>query len=132
MSMTYKAKHIPTQFKQKRAEGVVETTWDNGESLTFTDEELRVFCPCADCRGHTPDQAKLIDGKQGVKITGIEAVGHYAVKISFSDDHDSGLYSWDMLYDLGVNKAAYWEKYLQDLEAAGKRRRPSVFMIKTV
>lgn len=130
--MSYGSDHIPTEIRQKRAEKEVVITWDTGEVFHYSMEYLRVKCPCADCCGHTPDQAKLIDGKENVTLKTITPIGHYAVKLIFSDDHDSGVFSWPTLFDLGVKKETYWQEYLQALKSAGKRRRPSVFPIKVV
>ncbi|MBF0124682.1 MAG: DUF971 domain-containing protein [Magnetococcales bacterium] len=128
--MSYGSKQLPTEIRQLTAERKVIISWDSGERFEYSMEYLRVTCPCADCRGHTPSQRKLIDGKIDVTIRSITPVGHYAVKIIFSDDHDSGVYSWETLYDLGQQQSSYWQDYLDQLQAAGKRRRPSVFMIK--
>ncbi|MBF0175720.1 MAG: DUF971 domain-containing protein [Magnetococcales bacterium] len=130
--MTYGSRHTPTELRQITKDRVVRITWNTGEQMELSMEYLRVVCPCADCRGHTPDQAKLIDGKQDVTITSITPVGRYAVKIAFSDNHDTGVYSWEMLWDSGVNKEALWQTYLDDLKSANKRRKPSVFAIKPI
>ncbi|MBF0627223.1 MAG: DUF971 domain-containing protein [Magnetococcales bacterium] len=127
--MSYGSQHIPTEIRQKRAERVVEITWDTGEKFRYTMEYLRVQCPCAKCAGHTPEEAQLIDGQQDVTISAITPVGHYAVKIVFSDGHDSGLYSWETLFELGINQEAIWAAYLEALKVAGKRRKASVIPI---
>nr|CRH06281.1 Conserved protein of unknown function [Candidatus Magnetococcus massalia] len=131
-SDSYGSDHLPTEIRQINDEKVVVFTWDNGKQHRLSFEALRVFCPCAECCGHTPDQAKLIDGKLNVKVTSIEGVGHYAVKIGFDDDHDSGIYDWTALYNLGENFDKHWADYEEELQLAGKRRRPSVFAIKAV
>ncbi len=123
---------VPTEIRQKTKDKMVRLTWNTGESFDLTMEYLRVMCPCADCRGHTPDQAKLIDGKLNVGIRAITPVGRYAVKLAFDDDHDTGVYSWDVLWELCVDRDNLWDSYLVDLEKAGKRRKPSVFPIKAV
>ena len=123
---------VPTEIRQLGAERRVIIQWSSGESTGYSMEFLRVFCPCADCRGHVPSQRKLIDGKLEVTVTGITPVGRYAVKFAFDDGHDSGVYSWDTLYTLGLHQERYWDEYLQELQQAGKRRRQSVFMIKPV
>ncbi|MBF0096826.1 MAG: DUF971 domain-containing protein [Magnetococcales bacterium] len=127
--MSYGSEHFPTEIRQKNQEQVVVITWDSGENFTYPMEYLRVKCPCADCCGHTPDQAKLIDGKQGITIQSIQAVGRYAVKIAFSDGHDSGVFSWSTLFDLGLRQEYYWQEYLEALQAAKKRRKPSIIPI---
>lgn len=130
--MSYGSEHTPTEIRQKRQERLVIITWDSGEVFSYTMEYLRVKCPCAECCGHTPDQAKLIDGKQDVTILNISPIGHYAVKFEFSDEHDSGVFSWETLFELGVKQESFWQAYLEELKAANKRRRPSVFSIKAV
>ena len=91
--MSYGSKQTPTEIRQKSQEKKVIITWSTGETFEYTMEYLRVKCPCAECCGHTPDQAKLIDGQQNVTIRKISPVGHYAVKFVFSDNHDSGVYA---------------------------------------
>ena len=130
--MSYGSQHIPTEIRQQNSEKRIIITWDTGEQFTYSWEFLRVQCPCAACSGHTPDQAKLIDGKQSIRIRAINPVGHYAVKLEFDDDHDSGVYSWETLFDMGVRMEGLWQSYLEALKTAGKRRRPSVFPIKVV
>jgi len=76
----------------------LEIDWEDGRKSEFTHEFLRVKCPCADCTGHTPDQAKVIVGKEDVRITQIEQVGNYAVRIVFDDGHGSGIFTFDKLY----------------------------------
>ncbi|MEO5367832.1 MAG: gamma-butyrobetaine hydroxylase-like domain-containing protein [Magnetococcus sp. WYHC-3] len=113
---------IPEEIRYKRAEGVVDILWDDGSLRTHTVESLRVFCPCAECSGHQPSQAKLVDGKRHVTLSSIAPVGHYAVKFHFSDGHDSGVYSWDTLFELGVDMEAHWQEYLAALVREGKNR----------
>ncbi|MBF0294393.1 MAG: DUF971 domain-containing protein [Magnetococcales bacterium] len=127
--MSYGSSHIPTEIRQKRAERVLEVTWDTGEKFRYTMEFLRVQCPCAKCAGHTPAEAQLVDGKQDVVITELVPVGHYAIKCVFDDGHDSGLYSWETLFELGIHQEALWQAYLDALKAAGKRRKPSIIPI---
>lgn len=88
-------------------------------------EFLRVYSPSAEVRGHAPGQEVLQTGKQNVTITGLEPVGHYALKISFSDGHDSGLYDWDYLYQLAHEYDTMWSDYLRRLAAAGASRLPA-------
>ncbi len=91
----------------------------------FTYEFLRVFSPSADVRGHTPDEAKLQVGKRDVTIVDVAPVGEYALKLTFSDGHDSGIYSWEWFEDLGKNKDELWESYLEDLKQHGASRDPN-------
>jgi DUF971 family protein len=87
-------------------------------------EFLRVYSPSAEVRGHGPGQETLQVGKRDVTITALQPVGHYAVQPDFSDGHASGIYSWDYLYELGVNHDRLWAEYLAALEAAGASREP--------
>lgn len=130
--MSYGSQHIPLEIRQKTAERAIEINWDTGEKFRYSMEYLRVQCPCAKCAGHTPAEAQLVDGKQDVTITSITPVGHYAIKFVFSDAHDSGLFSWETLFELGINQEALWETYLEALKAAGKRRKSNVIPIQLV
>ncbi|MBF0136129.1 MAG: DUF971 domain-containing protein [Magnetococcus sp. DMHC-1] len=130
--MAYGSRHVPTELRQINKERLVRIVWNTGEQMELSMEFLRVVCPCADCRGHTPEQRKLIDGKQDVTITAITPVGRYAVKIAFSDNHDTGVYSWETLWEVGTEKETLWQTYLEDLQRAGKRRKPNVFPIKAI
>ena len=102
-----------------------DVAFDNGAQYSFTFEFLRVFSPSAEVQGHTPDQAKLQVGKRDVDITQIEPIGNYALRFVFDDGHDSGLYSWEYLDDLGSHQEALWEKYLEELAALGASRDPN-------
>ena len=94
-------------------------------------EYLRVYSPSAEVRGHGPGQDVLQTGKAEVSITDLEPVGQYALKITFSDGHDSGLYDWDYLYRLAHNQDALWQDYLDRLEKAGASRTPSAEDLKS-
>jgi DUF971 family protein len=85
---------------------------------------LRVYSPSAEVRGHGPGQEVLQVGKKDIAIKGIEPVGSYAVTLTFSDGHDTGIYSWDYLYELGANYVALWGRYVNRMEAAGASREP--------
>ena len=113
---------VPTDIRLHRRSRVLEVEFANGRRFELSAEYLRVHSPSAEVRGHSPDQAVLQVGKASVGITGIEPVGQYAVRIDFDDGHNTGLYSWDLLYDLGENQAAYWEAYLEALAEAGYTR----------
>ncbi len=112
----------PTNIKLHSKSRLLEIEFDDGQSFTLPCEYLRVYSPSAEVRGHGPGQEVLQTGKERVNITAIEPVGAYAVKLVFSDGHDSGLYSWNVLYDLGVNYARNWAAYLDQLRAAGYER----------
>lgn len=111
--------HIEYHAKSKR----LELRFDS-ETYSLSAEYLRVHSPSAEVRGHGKGQEVLQIGKRDVAITGIEPVGHYALKLVFDDGHDSGLYSWDTLYDLGKHQDQYWSAYLARLEQAGESRDP--------
>lgn len=100
----------------------LEISFDDGARFTLPAEYLRVYSPSAEVRGHGVGNEVLQTGKLHVAITGLEPVGHYALKIVFDDGHDSGLYSWAYLYELGVKHDQYWQDYLNRLAAAGASR----------
>ena len=108
----------------------LELAFSDGAAFRLPFELLRVYSPSAEVMGHAPGQEVLQTGKRNVDITGIEPVGNYAVRPVFSDGHDSGLYSWDYLYQLGVRQQELWADYLQELKKAGKSRDPSVSVVK--
>lgn len=112
----------PTEIKLRRAERVLELNFPDGRHFVLPCEYLRVYSPSAEVRGHGPGQETVQAGKRNVAIDTIEPVGNYAVKLSFDDGHDSGLYSWELLYDLGVHQDEYWKYYLEQLAAAGATR----------
>lgn len=101
----------------------LEIAFDNNTHCMLSCEFLRVYSPSAEVRGHGPGQETLQVGKEDVNVTAIEPVGNYAVKLVFSDGHDSGLYSWDYLHDLAQNYEALWVEYLGRLAAAGIERK---------
>jgi DUF971 family protein len=113
----------PTDLKLHQISRVLEIRFEDGAHFELPCEYLRVFSPSAEVRGHGPGQEVLQVGKEDVKITAIEPVGNYAVKLVFDDGHDSGLYSWGILYELGANKESNWEGYLKRLAEAGYRRK---------
>ncbi|MBI5108469.1 MAG: DUF971 domain-containing protein [Rhodocyclales bacterium] len=113
---------IPTEITLHKKSRVLELGFEDGSRYQLPAEYLRVYSPSAEVRGHGPGQETLQTGKRSVEITDLEGVGNYAVKPSFSDGHDTGIYSWDLLYDLGVNQEALWNDYLDRLEKAGASR----------
>ena len=120
------SKPIPTELNLRRQSRVLEVTFDDGAKFALPCEYLRVHSPSAEVQGHSPDQRVLQVGKEDVNIERIEPVGNYAVLLHFDDGHHTGIYSWETLYLLGKNYAELWAQYLQDLEAAGhKRKQPS-------
>ena len=100
----------------------LELAFSDGAAFRLPFELLRVYSPSAEVMGHAPGQEVLQTGKRNVDITGIEPVGNYAVKLQFSDGHDSGIFTWDYLYALGVHQDARWADSLRRLEAAGADR----------
>ncbi|MGE0858976.1 MAG: gamma-butyrobetaine hydroxylase-like domain-containing protein [Gammaproteobacteria bacterium] len=115
--------HLPTDIRLHQQSRKLELCFEDGKSFMLPCEYLRVHSPSAEVRGHSPEQAVLQVGKEDVNITAIEAVGNYAIKLVFSDGHDTGLYAWDYLYELGARQAEYWQRYLAALAAAGVTRR---------
>ncbi len=116
---------IPTEIRLDRAARALFVTFDDGESFELSCEYLRVESPSAEVQGHTASQKKTIAGRRHVGIMTIEPVGHYAVRLIFDDLHDTGIYAWDYLYELGRDKDRKWSAYLQALEAAGLSRDPT-------
>lgn len=112
----------PTEITLHQKSRELEIAFDDGSRFHLTCEFLRVHSPSAEVRGHGPGQEVLQVGKREVNITSIEPVGSYAIKPTFSDGHDTGLYSWDYLHDLGVNQHNYWRTYMSRLEQAGASR----------
>ena len=112
----------PTAITLHQASRVLEIAFDDGRSFRLPYEFLRVHSPSAEVRGHGPGQETLQTGKRDVTIDDIEPVGHYALRPKFSDGHDSGLYSWDYLYDLGERHDELWRSYLERLAAAHASR----------
>ena len=113
----------PTDIKLHQRSRILEITFEDGAHFEMPVEYLRVYSPSAEVQGHGPGQEVLQVGKEDVNIERIEPIGHYAVKLAFDDNHDSGLYSWDYLYELGATYDDRWRDYLERLEAAGHKRR---------
>ena len=112
----------PTEIKLHQKSRLLEISFADGKTFQLSCEFLRVYSPSAEVRGHGPGQETLQVGKQDVDITHIEPVGSYAVQFTFSDGHDTGLYSWDILYDYGVHQEEMWQQYLRRLEDGGGSR----------
>src|SRR5512139_32057 len=115
---------VPTEIKLHQTSRVLEIAYSDGRAFKLPYEFLRVYSPSAEVRGHGPGQETLQVGKRDVTIAAVEPVGHYAIQPRFSDGHDSGIYSWDYLYELGTDQDALWERYLARLAAAGASRDP--------
>lgn len=116
---------VPIDIAYHRQSRQLELIYENAKSFLLPAEFLRVLSPSAEVRGHTPDQAQLPVGKRDVSIVGIEPVGLYALKIIFSDGHDSGLYDWDYLCQLATDKDRLWQQYLKQLQELGASRDPN-------
>jgi DUF971 family protein len=112
----------PTEIKLHQKSRLMELTYADGRHFELSYEFLRIYSPSAEVRGHGPGQEVLQSGKKDVDIVGVEPVGSYAIQPQFSDGHDTGIYSWDYLYELGVNRDRMWAEYLQRLAAAGASR----------
>jgi len=113
---------IPSEIKLHQKSRLLELSYENGEHYTLDFEYLRVFTPSAEARGHGPGQETLQTGKRNVNVERIEPVGSYAVRLVFSDGHDSGLYSWDLLHNLGKHHDELWAEYLKQIEGQGLSR----------
>ncbi|HVI53157.1 MAG TPA: DUF971 domain-containing protein [Candidatus Sulfotelmatobacter sp.] len=114
----------PTEIRYDKTAKVLHVTFDDGESFALPAELLRVESPSAEVQGHSPAQKQLVAGRRHVGIIGIEQIGHYAVKLTFDDLHDTGLYTWETLRRMGEEKDALWRAYLDALSAAGLGRDP--------
>jgi DUF971 family protein len=115
----------PTDIILHKVSRVLELSFEDGSSFRLPVEYLRVYSPSAEVQGHGPGQEVLQVGKEDVNINSIEPMGHYAVKLAFDDNHDTGIYSWDYLYELGITYDERWQNYLDRLEAEGHKRRES-------
>jgi DUF971 family protein len=122
MSGLQKSSPHPTGITLHQKSRQLEVAFDNGRTFSLSCEFLRVYSPSAEVRGHGQGQEVLQLGKKDVTITAVEPVGHYAVKLVFSDGHDTGLYSWDYLYSLGEGQDALWARYLDQLKKAEANR----------
>ena len=115
----------PTEINLHKQSRVLEIVFEDGSRFHLPCEYLRVYSPSAEVRGHAPGEGTLQIGKEDVNITNIEPVGHYAIQLYFDDNHNTGIYSWQTLYDLGVNQEKYWQDYLRQLEEAGYKHKQS-------
>ena len=112
----------PTEIKLHQASRVLEIAFSDSRTFRLSYEFLRVYSPSAEVRGHGPGQEVLQVGKREIAIKEVEPVGRYAIRPSFSDGHDTGIYSWDYLYDLGDRQDELWQRYLDRMTAAGASR----------
>ena len=114
----------PTEIRVRRAMERLEVDFDDGAQVSLPAELLRVESPSAAVQGHSPDQKQTVPGKRGVNIAAVEPVGHYAVRIKFSDGHDTGIFSWALLHRMGQEQDALWAAYLESLTQKGLSRDP--------
>ena len=112
----------PTEITAMDKGRVLVVVFDDGRAIRLTAERLRVESPSAEVQGHSPAQKRAVTGKENVAIVAIEPVGNYAIKIVFDDGHDTGIYSWTYLHELGREQESRWAHYLADLEKAGLTR----------
>jgi DUF971 family protein len=110
---------------------VLEIAFDDGRTFRLPFEFLRVYSPSAEVRGHGPGQEQLQTGKKDVTIVSAETVGHYGFQPTFSDGHSTGIYSWDLLYELGSNQQPLWTQYLERLSAAGASREEPIVVARS-
>lgn len=115
----------PTEIKLHTKSRILDIAFSDGKAFQFPCEFLRVFSPSAEVSGHGPGQEVLQTGKKMVNITKIEPVGNYAIQLNFTDGHNTGLYSWDLLYNFGLNQDKMWQQYLQRMAEAGASREPA-------
>ena len=114
----------PTELHLAKDRRTLTVTFDNGESFVLSAEYLRVKSPSAEVQGHSPEERKTVPGKRNVEIVEVLPTGNYAVRLAFDDLHDTGIYGWDYLRDLGRNHARYWQDYLDELAAKNMTRDP--------
>lgn len=117
---------LPTECVLHQSSRRLEIVFDDGQRFSLPCEYLRVYSPSAEVRGHGGGPGTLQTGKRDVNIVAIEPIGHYAVKLIFDDGHQSGLYRWDYLYELGTQYASYWQQYLDRLALCGASRDPAI------
>ena len=123
-SQDLETKHWPSEIRYISEEKRLEIDFDNGVRFSYSAELLRVESPSAEVQGHGPGQKQTLPGRRHVGIMAIEPVGNYAVKIKFDDLHDTGIFSWQYLYNLGENQEEIWANYLSELEKKGLSRDP--------
>ncbi len=124
MADTFSQKHRPSEIRLRRDEKILDLDFKDGVTLSLPAELLRVESPSAEVQGHSPSQKKTVAGRRHVGIMGLEAVGNYAIRIKFDDMHDTGIFSWDFLHDMGMRKDELWDGYIAELAAQGLSRDP--------
>lgn len=116
----------PTEIRLHQKSKILDITFSDGKKFQFSCEFLRVHSPSAEVSGHGPGQEVLQTGKKMINIRKIEPIGNYAIQLHFTDGHNTGLYSWDLLYNYGLNQDKIWQRYLQRMEEAGASREPDI------
>jgi DUF971 family protein len=112
----------PSEIRLADKGRTLKVAFENGDSFALPAELLRVESPSAEVQGHSPDERKTVAGKRDVTITAVEQVGNYAVKLQFDDMHDTGIYTWAYLHDLGARQDTIWQNYLNELKQKGLSR----------
>ncbi len=120
--MNNATKPRPTELRLRKDRKVLSVAFDDGGRFDLDAEYLRVRSPSAEVQGHSPDERKIVAGKKNVLILEVHPIGNYAVRLVFDDLHSTGIYSWDYLLDLGRNRNAYWQEYLDELAGKGLAR----------
>lgn len=115
----------PIEIKLHKQSKILDITFSDGQVFHFPYEFLRVHSPSSDVRGHGPGQGILQTGKREININQVKPVGNYAIQLDFSDGHNTGLYSWDLLYSYGLDQDKMWQQYLQRLKDANASRDPA-------
>jgi DUF971 family protein len=117
-----KSQAWPTELRLHKDRKTLTVAFDSGEVFDLAAEYLRVKSPSAEVQGHSPDERKTVPGKKNVMILEVQPVGNYAVRLVFDDMHSTGIFSWDYLRELGVQRESYWRDYLDELAAKGLSR----------
>ena len=114
----------PTEIRLGKDKATLTVMFDSGEAYSYPAEFLRVVSPSAEVQGHSPDQKQTVGGKSNVEIMKVEPVGNYAIRLTFTDFHDTGIYSWVYLLKIGREQEQMWADYLAEIEAKGLSRDP--------
>jgi len=119
-------KRWPTELRLSKDRRTLRVAFDDGAAYDLAAEYLRVMSPSAEVQGHSPSERKTVPGKREVEIIGVDPVGNYAVKLRFDDMHDTGIFGWDYLFELGAKQEERWRNYLGELDAKGLSREPLI------
>ena len=122
--MTHQNSVWPTEIRLNPEKDTLNVAFDDGRKFSYAAEFLRVLSPSAEVQGHSPDQRVTVPGKKHVRVKALEPIGNYAVRIVFDDGHDTGLYSWDYLLELGASYEDRWQEYLDELDEKDLAREP--------